>query len=80
MPTIRDLLKVAEQRPKVFYKAYNVYDQHDLGFVSTVAEKDGRQFFKFDTALPGNANTGHLYGTQLSDSDKEALLEYLKHL
>jgi len=80
VPTVRDLLNVPEQRPKEFYKGYNVYDQHDLGFVSTVAEKDGRQFFKFDTALPGNANTGHLYGTQLSDSDKEALLEYLKHL
>jgi hypothetical protein len=80
VPTLRDLLNVQDQRPKVFYKGYNVYDQRDLGFVSTVPEKDGRQFFKFDTALPGNANTGHLYGTQLSDRDKEALLEYLKHL
>jgi hypothetical protein len=80
VPTVRDLLNVPEQRPKVFYKGYNVYDQRDLGFVSTLPEKDGRQFFKFDTTLPGNANTGHLYGTQLSESDKEALLEYLKHL
>jgi hypothetical protein len=31
-------------------------------------------------ALPGNGNGGHLYGTQLPDQDKDALVEYLKRL
>jgi len=42
---------------------------------------DGRALFAFDTTRPGNGNAGHegaAYGTSLSDSDKWALLEYLK--
>jgi mono/diheme cytochrome c family protein len=31
-----------------------------------------------DTTLPGNANTGHEYGTDLADADRYALIEYLK--
>ena len=36
--------------------------------------------FTFDTRLPGNSNYGHLYGTDLTDDDKDALVEYLKTL
>jgi hypothetical protein len=32
------------------------------------------------TARGGNSNAGHEYGTNLSDADKRALLEYLKTL
>jgi hypothetical protein len=32
----------------------------------------------FDTSIPGNSNSGHEYGTNLSDEDKAALLEALK--
>jgi hypothetical protein len=31
-----------------------------------------------DTTLPGNGNGGHLYGTDLADDDRWALVEYLK--
>jgi hypothetical protein len=31
-----------------------------------------------DTTLPGNGNGGHLYGTDLSEDDRWALVEYLK--
>jgi hypothetical protein len=37
--------------------------------------------WRFDTSLPGNGNSGHEgreYGTELSDEDKQALVEYLK--
>jgi len=34
----------------------------------------------FDAALPGNRNIGHEYGTALPDSDRWALVEYLKTL
>jgi len=40
----------------------------------------GRQFPPYDTTAPGNSNSGHLYGTSLSGSEKDALLEYLKTL
>jgi hypothetical protein len=43
-----------------------------------VAEADGQVFTPYDTSVRGNANTGHIYGTTLSDDDKRAIVEYLK--
>jgi hypothetical protein len=34
----------------------------------------------FDTTQPGDSNQGHEFGTTLSDSDKAALLAYLRSL
>ncbi len=78
VPTMRDLLEPPESRPTTFYRGYDVYDQVKLGFVSDVAEAEGQVFFRYDTSVPGNANTGHVYGTTLSDDDKRAIVEYLK--
>ncbi len=78
VPTMRDLLEPPESRPKAFYRGYDVYDQANLGFVSDVAEASGQVFTRYDTSVPGNANTGHVYGTTLSDDDKRAIVEYLK--
>ncbi|MGE5813790.1 MAG: cytochrome c [Acidobacteriota bacterium] len=78
VPTLRDLLEPAERRPAVFYRGYDVFDQQKVGFVSDVAEERGRRFFRYDTSLPGNGNGGHPYGLTLSESDKQALVEYLK--
>ena len=36
--------------------------------------------FTFDARLPGNGNRGHLYGTELNDGEKHALIEFLKTL
>jgi len=33
-----------------------------------------------DTAGSGNSNSGHDYGTKLSDNEKRDLMEYLKTL
>jgi hypothetical protein len=78
VPTMRDLLDPPESRPKVFYRGYDVYDQARMGFVSDVAEADGQIYTRYDTSVPGNFNTGHVYGTTLSDDDKRAIVEYLK--
>jgi len=78
VPTLRDLLEPPERRPSVFYRGYDVFDQKGVGFVSNVPSADGRTFFKYDTALPGNGNGGHLYGTNLPTGDKDAVVEYLK--
>jgi hypothetical protein len=78
VPSIRDLLEAPELRPNVFYRGYDVYDQVKLGFLSDVAAADGQVFSRYDTAVPGNANTGHVYGTTLSADDKRAVVEYLK--
>ena len=78
VPTLRDLLNPPEKRPAVFYRGNDVFDRENIGFVSTVAEVEGRRFFRFDTSLPGNSAAGHSYGIELSAADKNALLEYLK--
>jgi mono/diheme cytochrome c family protein len=81
VPSLRDLLEPATKRTPVFYRGDDVYDPTNVGFVSNVSERGGRQFFKFDTSVPGNENIGHEgepYGTELPPEAKEALLEYLK--
>jgi hypothetical protein len=81
VPTLRDLLNPAEQRPKVFYRGYDVYDWKKVGYIADVAEENGKPFFRFDTQVPGNSNAGHdgeEYGTHLSDEQKDAIVEYMK--
>ncbi|MBC7943668.1 MAG: c-type cytochrome, partial [Burkholderiales bacterium] len=81
VPTVRDLLEPASARPRVFYRGYDVYDPRKLGFVSDVAEENGRAYFEFDTSLAGNDNQGHegkAYGTELRAEQKAALVEFLK--
>ncbi len=42
VPSLRDLLEPASMRPKVFYRGNNLYDPVRVGFVSNVAEDDGK--------------------------------------
>jgi hypothetical protein len=79
VPNLRALLD--SNRPASFFRGYDVYDPEKVGFVVTVEKSAGRVMSKYDTALPGNSNAGHsgkIYGTELSEQDKHALIEYLK--
>ena len=78
VPSLWDLLQLPQERPVVFYRGYDVFDPVNVGFVSSVASADGRVFFRYDTAIPGNGNGGHLYGMALPADDKRAIVEYLK--
>ena len=78
VPTLRDILEPPENRPSIFYRGYDVFDQENVGFVSDVPREGWRDFFVFDTSLPGNGNGGHLYGISLSADDKMAIVEYMK--
>ena len=81
VPTLRDLLDAGAQRPKTFYRGYDVYDQKKVGFVFDVGEEKGREYFRYNTEDPGNSNKGHegkRYGTELPAAEKDALVEYLK--
>jgi mono/diheme cytochrome c family protein len=79
VPNLRALLLPEDQRPKLFYRGYDVLDPVNVGFVS-----DGKEAaavgFRVDTSVPGNSNRGHLYGIDLTAAQKEDLLEYLKTL
>lgn len=81
VPTLRDLLEPSAQRPKIFYRGYDVYDQKKVGFIADVGQEKGRRYFRYNTEEPGNSNRGHegqRYGTGLSAPEKDALVEYLK--
>ena len=78
VPTLRALLDAPERRPILFFRGNDVFDQAGVGFVSDVQEQAGRRFFRYDTTIPGNSNAGHVYGTELSDEDKRAIVEYMK--
>jgi hypothetical protein len=79
VPSLRDLLEPPEKRPPVFYRGYDVYDPQRVGFVTEGPEAE-RAGSRHETSVPGNGNGGHLYGTDLSPAEKEALIEYLKTL
>ncbi|MBN8464871.1 MAG: cytochrome c, partial [Dechloromonas sp.] len=81
VPSLRDLLEPAANRPPAFYRGNDVYDPVKVGFVSDLPEANGKKLFRLDTAVPGNGNGGHegkAYGTELSAGEKAALVEYLK--
>jgi hypothetical protein len=75
VPTVYELLSPVAERRAVFWTGGRELDRERLGFASD--EVAGR--FRFDTSLPGNRNTGHLYPPQgLSRAERLAIIEYLK--
>jgi hypothetical protein len=85
VPTLRDLLKPDEQRPKKFWRGCDVYDAQAMGFEHLGFENGAKasycpRVFFFDTEARGNGNRGHAYGTTLPEADKDALVEYMKTL
>lgn len=79
VPTLRDLLKPMAERPKVFYRGYDVYDSENVGFVTQGSEAE-RVGTKYDVSERASGNQGHEYGANLPPQEKDALIEYLKTL
>jgi hypothetical protein len=76
VPTLYHLLLPPEQRPKTFALGGREYDPVKLGFA--IATTCGQQDCLVDTTRTGEGNGGHLWGTDLAEDDRMALLEYLK--
>jgi hypothetical protein len=75
VPNLHALLLPPASRPVRFSAGRWEYDPKNVGYVS-----DGQVPFEVDTTLAGNRNSGHEYGTKLSEEDRWALVEYLKTL
>jgi hypothetical protein len=71
--TMHELLTPPDQRSKTFHRGSRVFDEKNMGFTNEGA-------YLFDTNASGNSNSGHDYGTTLSDAEKGDLMEYLKTL
>ncbi|QDY71596.1 cytochrome c [Qingshengfaniella alkalisoli] len=93
VPSLWDLLSPEGNRPVAFELGVEVYDPIRMGFDSErlapsddgYRRADGKLYdggrFILDTRLKGNGSQGHSgkrFGTALSDSEKHALIEYLK--
>lgn len=74
--TLYQLLLPAAQREPRFFVGTREFDPDDVGF----ANARGPVPFEFDTALPGNANTGHEYGTDLTEYQRRQLIAFMKTL
>ncbi len=88
VPTIAQLLD-SKTRPKFWTRTFisTDYDAEAIGWTHTALdhgkadEPDGTVRKKlYDTTQLGYANGGHTFGDQFSDSDRRAVLEYLKTL
>jgi hypothetical protein len=79
VPTMLDLLQPVAQRPRTFWRGYDVYDQTRMGFV-TDGDEARRVGTLHDVSAKANGNQGHEYGVTLNDDEKAALVEFLKTL
>ena len=63
-------------RPETFYVGSQTFDPIKVG-----QDYSGRTGGKlFDTSIPGNFNSGHTFGTNLTEQERLDLIEYLKSL
>jgi hypothetical protein len=80
VPTLADLLERPQDRPASFRLGRN-YDIARIGLARDQgASTAERRTTGCDRRDSGNSRCGHDFGTNLSDADKRALLEYLKIL
>lgn len=76
VPSLYELLLPAARRSSRFPVGHPEYDPVKVGYSMNAPAGT----YQFDTSQQGNRNTGHEYGTDLSESERMALLEYLKTL
>ena len=80
VPNLYELLLTPEERSQKFYVGNREFDPQQVGYVSTESTSEDLTLFEFDTALKGNSNQGHAYGTDLPEAEKWQLVEFLKTL
>jgi mono/diheme cytochrome c family protein len=83
VPTLRDLLEPAANRPNKWYRGSDIFDSAKVGYRTDGYGSAPGELFQYDTSVPGNSNSGHegkSYGTKLPPADKDALVEYMKTL
>lgn len=74
VPTLMDMLKPAEQRPKFVQLGTTEFDVEQVGIKQTLELDDNDNpvyingIFILDTKLPGNLNTGHEFSSQWDGS------------
>jgi cytochrome c peroxidase len=80
VPTLEDVLN-SNNRPIRWSRSFNNtdYDQTKVGWMYT-REETKVDKNTYDTTLKGYGNLGHTFGDLFTDSERTALIEYLKTL
>jgi hypothetical protein len=89
-PTVYHVLN-SKSRPTIFTRSFRTgkedYDPVKLGWKIKALDHGADPKLPaverrkvYDTSLPGRANTGHTFGDKLTDSERMAIIEYLKTL
>ena len=80
VPTIEALLN-SKLRPKFWSRDFDnpQYNYEKLGWKFTVESKSASTS-TYNTTLPGYGNYGHYFGDAFSDTERKAVIEYLKTL
>jgi len=90
-PTVYHVLN-SKARPKIFTRSFktdlDAYDSEKVGWKVQVLDKapdpatmKAIEFRRiYDTSQAGRGNGGHTFGDQLSDAERQAVIEYLKTL
>ncbi len=76
VPNLYEMLLPPDQRTKQFWVGNNAFDPNRVG----LSLDQEPQSVLLDTTQLGNSNSGHIYGTNLPDADRMALVEYMKTL
>ena len=76
MANLWELINKPEQRLTSFHVGSWEMDPVNVGFVTDA----GPATSKFVTSIRANSNSGHDYGTDLSDTEKREVIEYIKTL
>jgi len=90
VPTVYNMLK-SDSRPKIFTRSFKTdkedYDPVKLGWRVQVLDKPADSNLAsyerrkiYDTSQPGRGNSGHVFGDDLSEDERLAVIEYLKTL
>lgn len=89
-PTVYHVLN-SKARPKIYTRSYRTgieeYDAAKLGWKITVLDQPASLKLSplerrkiYDTTLPGRSNAGHIFGDDLNEGERRAVIEYLKGL
>lgn len=76
VPSLYELLLPPAERTKSFAVGNAEYDPIHVGYSTEANSKT----VVLDTTKLGNSNGGHIYGTDLNDGERMALIEYMKTL
>ena len=90
VPTVYHVLN-SKARPRIFTRSYRTdagaYDTAKLGWKVQVLESGASPALPpierrkiYDTTQPGRGNGGHTFGDRFSDTERMAVIEYLKTL